>query len=184
MKKIVLVEPEIAENTGFIARLCMNFGFDLRIVNPEFNLKEARKTASGAQERLRDARIFDEPEDAVSDLPFVVGTKPGRGIEMKEMEPREDTSVMIGRESSGLSNRELDLCDAVIHIDTVEYSSINQSHASAILMHHFSGGDAESPAADQLNHLEQKVSETEYRLLKRANPSSDELNRLLGEIND
>jgi TrmH family RNA methyltransferase len=182
VKNVVLVEPEIPENTGFIARLSANFGFDLRIVNPEFNLSEARKTASGAQQKLRDARIFDSVEEAVEDLEFVVGTKPGRGVKMEEMEPREDTSVMIGRESSGLSNEELELCDAVTYIDTIDYESINQSHAAAILLHHFSGGDGRSPAKQTREHLKQILSEKNYELIMRSNPTSGEINRLIGEI--
>ena len=58
MNTLILVEPEIPQNTGFIARLCENFEFDLRIVNPEFNLEEARKTASNAQQKIRDVRIY------------------------------------------------------------------------------------------------------------------------------
>ncbi|PSH00884.1 MAG: hypothetical protein BRC30_01170 [Nanohaloarchaea archaeon SW_7_46_7] len=35
MKAVVLVEPEIPENTGFIARLADNYDAELRIVKPE-----------------------------------------------------------------------------------------------------------------------------------------------------
>ncbi len=48
MRAVILVEPEKPENTGFIARLCENFEFELRIVNPQFNLSKARKTANNA----------------------------------------------------------------------------------------------------------------------------------------
>ena len=65
MRKLVLIEPEIPENTGSIARLAANFYFELRIVNPQFNLAEARKTAKNAQNKLRDARIYEKVEEAV-----------------------------------------------------------------------------------------------------------------------
>lgn len=184
MKKAVIVEPEIPENTGFIARLAANFGFDLRIVNPVFNLSEARTTASGAQDKLRDARIFNSVEESVEDLEFVIGTKPGRGRKMGSIQPRQNTSIMIGRESSGLSNDELELCDAVTYIDTLGYESINQSHAAAILFHHFSEGDGESPANESKNYLKQILSEKNYELVIRSNPTSGEINRLIGEIKD
>jgi len=52
MHTAILVEPEIPENTGFIARLAANFDFSLRVVNPDFNLEEARKTAKKIRESL------------------------------------------------------------------------------------------------------------------------------------
>lgn len=99
MRSIILVEPETPENTGFIARLCENFDFDLRVVRPQFNLSEARGTANNAQEKLRNTKIFDDLEEAVNDLDFVVGTKPGEGTSCKKFNFRENTSIMLGRES-------------------------------------------------------------------------------------
>lgn len=135
MKKAVLVEPEIPENTGFIARLAANFDYELRLVNPKFNLEECRQTANKAQKKLRNARIFENVEAAVEDIEFIVGTKSGRGVKLADFRPRTNTSVMLGRESSGLSNRELELCDAVVHIETGSYNSLNLSHAAAVIFH-------------------------------------------------
>lgn len=181
----MLVEPEIPENTGFCARLCQNFGFKLRLVNPEFNLEAARKTAAGAQEPLRQARIFESVSDAVEDLNFVVGTKPKKGQSLGSFQPREDTSLMVGRESSGLTNRELELCDATVHISTENYDSLNQSHAAAVLMHRFNkdaSGKGMDPAQEKV--LRRKLQTPELlELVKRANPSKEEVNHLLGNIN-
>ncbi|WP_414838243.1 RNA methyltransferase [Candidatus Nanosalina sp. VS9-1] len=186
MRSAVIVEPEIPENTGFIARLCANFGFQLRVVNPEFNLEEARKTASKAQDKLRNAKIYDTVEEAVDDLNFVVGTKPGKGTSLENFQPREDTSIMIGRESSGLSNKELELCDAVIHVETGEYSSINQSHAAAIIMHSFSVGAKKASNKSGDNQVLEKFIQIPLlrKLLKQANPSQDELNSLIGQMKE
>lgn len=181
-----MVEPEIPENTGFIARLCENFEFRLRLVNPDFNLEEARKTASNAQEKLRNSRIFDSVENAVEDLDYVAGTKPGRGESLKGFQPRENTSLMIGRESSGLSNQELEYCDTVVHIQTGEYESLNQSHAAAVLMHSFFvGSKKEGTNIEQKQVLEKIIQEPKLKeLVLRANPSEDELNHLIGQIKD
>ena len=186
MRSAVIVEPEIPENTGFIARLCANFDFDLRIVNPEFNLEEAKKTASKAQEKLRTAKIFDSTEEAVEDLNFVVGTKPGRGSSLENFSPRKDTSIMIGRESSGLTNKELGLCDAVVHIQTEEYSSINQSHAAAIMMQNFYIGSREASKNSGSEEVLENFIQIPLlkELLKQANPSKDELNSLIGQMKD
>lgn len=180
----MLVEPEIPENTGFIARLAANFGYQLRIVNPDFNLSEARSTASRAQEKLREAEIFDSVKEAVNDLDYVIGTKPGRGRKMESMEPRQGISIMIGRESSGLSGEELELCDAVTHISTGEYSSINQSHAAAILLHHFQTEeeDAETVSSGQKKVLEEEMPEKVVEKVLESNPSSEELNAVIGDL--
>lgn len=183
MRAAVVVRPEIPENTGFIARLCQNFGFSLRLVEPGFNLGEARKTASGAQQALRNAEIFDSVEQAVEDLDYVVGTKPGKGIEVDALEPRDNTSVMIGPESSGLSNEELELCDATTHIETSGYESLNQSHAAAIAMHRLKDSSTEGMAEEQKNQLGKLLdSHLIEELLLRANPSREEAEGLLGEL--
>lgn len=183
-RKIILVEPEIPENTGFIARLSANFEYDMRIVNPEFNLSKARKTASGAQEKLREARIFDTVEEAVDDLDYIVGTKPDRGSSVKEFQPSSETSIMIGRESSGLTDEELQLCDAVVHIDTGDYSSINQSHASAIIMHSFHSPDQEKSAREgQKKALKARLPGKVVDSILESNPSPDEVDSMLGELN-
>lgn len=186
MRAAVIVEPEIPENTGFIARLAANFGFRLRLVNPEFNLEEAKETASKAQEKLRKARIFDSVKKAVEDLDYVVGTKPGRGLSLKEFQPRENTSVMIGRESSGLTNKELNLCDAIVHIQTEEYSSLNQSHAAAIIMQSFnSESSKEGMGRGQKDFLEEIIQTPILKkLVLRSNPSEEEAERLIGQMKD
>ncbi|MFB6190368.1 MAG: RNA methyltransferase [Candidatus Nanohaloarchaea archaeon] len=183
MRAAVVVRPEVPGNTGFIARLCENFDFSLRVVEPGFNLEKARKTASSAQESLRNAEIFDTVEDAVDDLDYVVGTKPGRGVEIDGLEPRNNTSVMIGPESSGLSNEELELCDSVVHIETGEYDSLNQSHAAAIVMHRLRDTSEVGMEEGQKQQLEQLLdSDLLEELLLRANPSRGEMDRLLGDL--
>jgi len=183
-RKIILVEPEIPENTGFIARLSANFDYDIRIVNPDFNLAKARKTASSAQDKLREARIFDSVEEAVNDLDYVVGTKPGRGVSAKEFQPSEETSLMIGRESSGLTDEELELCETVLHIDTGKYPSINQSHASAILMHCFhSPNQKKSVREGQERALKDRLPGKVFSAVIDSNPSPDQVDSMLGELN-
>lgn len=185
MNSIILVEPEIPENTGFIARLADNYNAELRIVNPEFQLEEARKTATNAQEKLRNARIYDTVDEAIEELDQVIGTKPGRGLPVKQFEPREDTSIMIGRESSGLSNEELDKCDAVVHIDTPGYSSLNQSHATAVILHQLSGTEGRSLGDGQKKTLEKFLGDGKLKeLILRGSPEEKEFDRMMGELKD
>ena len=184
MKKAVIVEPEIPENTGFIARLAANFGFDLRIVNPRFNLEECRETANKAQDKLREAEIFDNVEKAVEDIGYIIGTKPGRGQNLSDFKASQKVSIMLGRESSGLSNEELDLCDATVHLDTSNYSSVNLSHAAAIFMHSIASTDEdhENISEGAKEKLKQLSGNKTAEAVIGSNPSPSELNRIIGEL--
>lgn len=185
MKAVILVEPEIPENTGSIARLAHNYNYQVRIVTPGFNLEKARKTAKNGQGKLRNAKIYDTVEEATQGLEYIVGTKPGKGVGLKEFTPRENTSIMIGRESSGLSNKELEMCDTVVHIETEDYESINQSHATAIVMHSFADACGEGLDLDKKEYISSIVdSKVLEQLIFRANPSESEANRLIGDLRD
>lgn len=185
-RSIVLVEPQIPENTGFIARLCSNYNYNLRLVNPEFNLSECRDTAVSAQDVIEKAEIFQSFEEGISDLDFVVGTKPKRGIAVEEFQPRENTSIVLGREDSGLSNEELDMCDAVVHLNVPGYSSLNLSHAAGILMHSFTRRkEWEGLKEGQTNYLKELVGDNIISdILLRGSPTGKEFERLVGEIKD
>lgn len=186
MKSVILVEPEIPENTGFIARLTDNFDAELRIVNPGFRLDEARETATNAQQKLRDAKIYESLEEAIEGLDQVIGTKPGKGLPVKQFTPRKNTSVVIGRESSGLSNEELSLCDAVVHIDLPGYQSMNQSHATAVLLHELNEReDGNSLKQKQKKALKEKIGNGKvYELILRGSPREGEYDRLMGELHE
>ncbi|MEF8880740.1 MAG: RNA methyltransferase [Candidatus Nanohaloarchaea archaeon] len=182
MRSIVLVEPEIPENTGFIARLCSNFNFKLRLVNPDFNLSECRSTAQNCQGILREAKIFDSLDEAIADLDFVVGTKPDKGLNCRDFEFRENTSIVLGRESSGLTNSELEICDSIVHIDAQGYSSLNLSHAAGILMYQASKVEDKNVDNDRLDAVESKTGKNLRDLIARASPTDSEIDRVLSEL--
>lgn len=182
MRSIVIVEPEVPENTGFIARLCSNFDFKLRIVNPDFNLSEARSTANNAQRILREAEIFDGLENAIEDLDFVVGTKPDKGVSCKDFEFRENTSIVLGRESSGLTMEELSNCDAAVHIPVLGYESLNLSHAASVMMYEASNNKGTNADSQRLHVVAQKSGEKVRELIGRGSPTEAELDEVLGEL--
>lgn len=181
MKTVVVVEPESAENLGFIARLAENFEFDVRLVSPKFNLEESRKTANNAQEKLRNARIFDTAVEAIEGLEFIVGTKPGKGISSKEFSFRDNTSIMLGRESSGLTKEEIRLCDAVVHIDA-SYDSLNLSHAASILMYEAYHSSGNSVDSSRLEFIEKEFGENLRKAVAQASLKNEELDQLIGEL--
>lgn len=180
MSSVLLVRPETPEHTGFIARLADNFEFDLKIVNPGFNLSEARKTANNGQKKLREAEIFENVEEAVKQLGPVIGTKPGCEP-LSSCKLSSEYSVMIGPESSGLKNIDLELCDLNVEIDTPGYSSLPQSHAAGIMMHAVSRG-SEHKRERNLEGLKSRLPEEVFETVLRADPTQEEIGRIIAEF--
>lgn len=70
---VILVNPYLDENVGSCARAMLNFGlWDLRIVAPfekcDHLSKMARMRASGADELLENAKVYDDIPSAIADL--------------------------------------------------------------------------------------------------------------------
>src|SRR5215813_10879730 len=68
---IILVEPQLGENIGTAARAMMNCGLgELRVVRPRdgWPNPKALAAASGADEVIQNARLFDSTAAALADL--------------------------------------------------------------------------------------------------------------------
>ena len=149
---IILVEPSHPGNIGAVARAMGNMGAtDLRLVNPANPLHpEAIDRATRAESILRQARTFENLETAIADLERVYGTtareraRHDRVIALPELMEEWPTGsgkvgLVFGRESSGLTNQELDLCSRLMRIPTFgEVSSLNLSHAVMVSLYEFS----------------------------------------------
>ena len=112
---IVLVEPQLGENIGMVARAMANFGLaDLRLVNPRdgWPSDKARQAASKADHVIDGTQVFETLEAAIADLNFVYATtarerdgfKPVRGpVEAgrtlrAKFRAGEKTGILFGRE--------------------------------------------------------------------------------------
>src|SRR5271154_983545 len=74
---IILVEPQLGENIGAVARAMLNCGLtDLRLVDPRdgWPSEPARAAAAGADVVIDGARVFDTVEAAIADLNHVYAT--------------------------------------------------------------------------------------------------------------
>src|ERR1051326_733345 len=74
---IVLVEPQLGENIGMVARAMANFGLaELRLVSPRdgWPNEKARSAASKADHALDGTQVFETLEDPIRDLNFVYAT--------------------------------------------------------------------------------------------------------------
>jgi len=151
---IVLVRPKKAENLGSVARLIMNFGFDqLILVNPEVSISDERAlvTARHAKKVLQDALLVENLEIAVKDSNIIIGTtaRTGGDYNLKRVAiPPENLNLpnnlqkitlVFGPEDNGLTNEEILVCDTVVTLPAAKtWSSLNLSHAAAILMYYVS----------------------------------------------
>ncbi len=147
---IVLVETTHPGNIGATARVMGNMGLtDLRLVTPRrFPDPDADARASGADAILSSARVFDHLADALADCHYVVGTTARRReaswtvhapvAAATELLRRANeglgVALVFGRESSGLSNAETDLCDALVTVPVnPDFPSLNLAAAVTIL---------------------------------------------------
>src|ERR687893_977168 len=144
---IILVEPQLAENIGMVARAMANFGLsELRLVSPRngWPKKGAHSAASGATHVLEGARLYDTVREAIADLNFVFATTAReRGqmkrvfapdAAMKEAQQRlgaeQGVGILFGRERTGLENDEVSLADAIITFPVdPSFASVNLAQA-------------------------------------------------------
>jgi len=150
--KIVLVEPTHPGNIGSVARAMKTMGLSsLVLVNPKkFPHYEASKLAAGAESVLESAEVYSDLNEALADTTFVVGTSVrDREVSWPTKNPKDiaemaldhvnsekngSVAILFGRESSGLTNEEMDLCQVQIRIDANPvYSSLNLASAVQIL---------------------------------------------------
>ncbi|MFX0013523.1 MAG: RNA methyltransferase [Promethearchaeota archaeon] len=149
---IILVEPSKPQNLGNIARAMMNFGFsNLLLINPKLELSdsEIKIVARRAEVIINQAQLAMHLQDVRDEFEFLIGTtaRIGSDYNLKrvaispEQLWKEDfwynkLGIVFGREQSGLSNEEIDLCDLLVTIPThMAYSSMNISHAVAIILY-------------------------------------------------
>ncbi len=144
---IVLVETSHPGNIGAAARAIKNMGLShLRLVKPQkFPSGTATARASGAIDILQNAQIYESLADAIADCSLVFGTSAReRSIAWTPLTPRmcaekaleiqKPVALVFGREHSGLTNEELDLCHYAIRIPTnPQFSSLNVAAAVQVL---------------------------------------------------
>lgn len=164
--------------------------------------------------------MVDSLPEALEGCSLVFGTSARRrSIQWPEVDPREcaqlardeagKVAIVFGREHSGLSNEEMDLCHQLVHIPCNEsFSSLNLAAAVQVISYEMrmaavQGGDdkpvEEPPApAEQMEgffeHLRQTLLDLEFmnpnnpaklmrqlrRLYNKARPTSVEINILRG----
>jgi len=137
--RIVLVNTSDCRNMGSAARAMKTMGLSqLILVDPiEMPNGQAQALAAGATDVLAGAKVVSTLEEAISDCGLVVGTSArSRTLPWPMLEPLIEeaknfpVALVFGRESSGLTNDELQLCHFHVQIPAnPEYSSLNLAMA-------------------------------------------------------
>ncbi|WP_258045465.1 RNA methyltransferase [Mesorhizobium sp. NBSH29] len=148
---VILVEPQLGENIGMVARAMANFGMSkLRLVNPRdgWPNEKALASASNAHHVIDGAEVFATLGDAIVDLNFVMATtarqrdgfKPVFGPVAAAPLLRgretggEKTGILFGRERYGLSNEEVGMADAIVTFPVdPAYASLNIAQAVLLM---------------------------------------------------
>ena len=161
---IVLVEPQLGENIGAAARAMLNCGLtELRLVRPRDGWPNAKAVAaaSGADEVVQNARLYDSTAAAIADLHRVYATtarhrgmiKPvvtprQAGIEIRSAEAlAERVGVLFGPERTGLVSDDIPLADTLVQVPlNPAYSSLNLAQAVLIVCYEWFQAGIDPPA--------------------------------------
>ncbi len=151
--RVVMVETTHPGNIGAAARAMKTMGYNnLYLVKPKiYPNAEATARAAGADDILGRVVVCDSLEEALQGCVTVVAsTARPRSISHSVFTPREyapklsemlklgTVALVFGRESSGLSNEELEYCNVILQIPTnPEFSSLNVASAVQILCYEF-----------------------------------------------
>ena len=167
---IILIDPQLGENIGMVARAMLNCGLtDLRLVRPRdgWPSKKAAKASSGADLVIEKARLFNNTSEAIGNLSLVfAATKRERDMTKNAVTPEKAAKeitdvggircgVLFGGEANGLTNDDVSLANSVLTISlNPEFSSLNLSQAVLLIAYEIfkiKGGTASTQLAIHTN---------------------------------
>ena len=174
---ILLVETQLAQNMGATARAMLNFGLrDLRLINPQADplSRDALALAAGADDILKNAKIFQSTQDAMADLHHLYATT-ARHRDMialhmtphqaghlmqKHLQHRQRFGVLFGPERSGLTNENVALCSGTLSVPlNPAFSSLNLAQAVLLICYEFYQTCSLSKPTDTGISLQQDATE-------------------------
>lgn len=172
----VMVEPQLGENIGALARAMLNFALhELVIVNPRdgWPNEKAVAMASGAAFILDEATIAETTTIALGEFNTVLAmTARPRESLLPAYTPRaaaallkqkiaggERCAIMLGPERAGLSNEDVTHADGIISIPVnPAFASLNVAQAAVVMAYEWALADGAAPppadldAAPRANH--------------------------------
>lgn len=147
---IVMVETSHPGNIGSAARAMKTMGLkDLRLASPRKPYsQETWALASGANDIVEKAKIVPDLVAAIADCQYVIGAsaRSERTLQWPQLDSREcgshiaerlsqqKVALVFGRERTGLTNEELEHCNALVHIPMAfDFLSLNIAMAIQVL---------------------------------------------------
>ncbi len=158
---IILVQPQIPENIGAVARAMNNMGLSrLVLVDPKnCDLCRVLKTATGSSiDVVQELEVYQDLRDALSPYHYIVGTTARVGAlrpamsrphhlakELIPVSQKNLVAIMFGPEDRGLSNDQLRYCHTLSTISTERFSSINLAQAVMIICYELFAAKRDTP---------------------------------------
>jgi tRNA/rRNA methyltransferase len=181
---VTIVGAEYPVNLGYTARLLKNFGVRrLYLVNPRVDMRAASVYASHGSDILQDAEMVTLAEvRKCHDLLLAttaIRARKGANVNRTVVKPEEavmrvltadSASIVFGRDTTGLTNEEVSLCDLVTTVDTrTDYRTLNLSHSVAILLYLTSRARSKnaSPAMEEASRASRERREAFSRYAYR-----------------
>ena len=155
---IVLVEPQLGENIGMVARAMANFGLsELRLVNPRdgWPNEKAIAAASRADHVIDSTQVFATLEEAIADVNHVMATTARHRDMIKPVLPpdkaahalhekinaNQQCAILFGRERWGLENEEIALADTLVTFPVnPAFASLNIAQAVLLMSYEWMRG--------------------------------------------
>ncbi len=147
---VTLIEPQYPVNLGHVARLVKNFGVKkLCLVRPRVDFSVAAVYASHASDVLDKAQVltFEEVRRENELLVATTAIRASRrsNVIRRPIAPERlrslllsssSSSIVFGRDSTGLTNEEIRACDITTTIEVgTRYRTLNIGHAVAIVLY-------------------------------------------------
>ena len=147
----ILHKPQLSENIGACARGMKNFNFQKLLVikpKPIFPNDKILATSVGAKNIIKKAKVFDNLENALKKIDYVIATSTrfrNKNIkhiqleDLKKIDFSKKIAFLFGSEASGLSNNEISYANYTLQIPTnPDFKSLNLSHSLIIIAQHVS----------------------------------------------
>ena len=147
---IILIEPQLDENIGAVARAMLNFEFcNLRLIKKKWSVnKKSLRMSAGAEIILKNAKVFQNLKDATKDLHYLCATTNRKRSlnlpvfdlkkvikEMKQIKNKR-IGIVFGPERSGVNNDDISLCDKIINIPlNKKFNSLNLSQSVLLIVY-------------------------------------------------
>jgi tRNA/rRNA methyltransferase len=190
---VTLVGPEYPVNVGYTARLIKNFGIPkLYLIEPRFDKRVASIYAAHGADVIDSAETIDFGElrrrHKLLIATTAVSARRRVNVTRLSLSPEEvvdyalssaSTSLVFGRDTTGLKNEEIAMCDIVTTITTgTRYRTLNVSHSIAVLLYLFSRHPAQRDTLPDV-HLRDAFGRYAYELAIASGMQEHKAQRLL-----